>query len=72
MQRQNINKVINSIRDLMYIAHAEHKKIDYTKLNSYLLEEESVAMSKIRNCYEKLKPLSNELERLTGHKMDVL
>lgn len=71
MQRQNIKKVINSIRDLMSIAHAEHKKIDYTKLNSYLLEE-SIIMSKIRNCYEKLKPLSNELERLTGHRMDVL
>lgn len=72
MKVQELTEVIKKIRDLMEVASEEDKKINYKELTGYLSDDESQAISKIRECYEKLKPLSDQLEKLTGHRADTL
>lgn len=72
MKVQELTEVIKKIRDLMEVVSEENKKINYKELVGYLSDDESRAISKIRECYEKLKPLSDQLEKLTGHRVDIL
>lgn len=72
MKDQELTEVIKKIRDLMEVASEENKKINYKELTGYLSDDESQAISKIRECYEKLKPLSDQLEKLIGQKVDIL
>lgn len=72
MKVQELTEVIKKIRDLMEVASEEDKKINYKELTGYLSDDESQAISKIRECYEKLKPLSDQFEKLTGHRVDTL